>query len=248
MRKLVHILDVDPDLGQRLEGDELKLARRHLTARVRELERGDWDPHDEPGNEPGRIALLVIDGLMARRVQLANTTCAELLGAGDVLRPWQEDRGWAVIDFDARWRVLEPTRLAVLDRRFAAIAGRFPQVIEVLMARSVRRSRCLAFHMALSHLTGVEVRLLALFWYLADRWGRVTSEGITVPLPLTHQTLGWLVGARRPSVTTALGALVQQGRLSRRSGPGWVLHGEPPQALDWGGTALTRAGAPLSVA
>ncbi len=32
-----------------------------------------------------------------------------------------------------------------------------------------------------------------------------------MPLKLTHQTLGSLVGARRPSVTTALNQLIDEG-------------------------------------
>ena len=28
-----------------------------------------------------------------------------------------------------------------------------------------------------------------LLWYLAERWGRVTPDGVIVPLRLTHETL-----------------------------------------------------------
>ena len=123
------------------------------------------------------------------------------------------------------------TRLAVLDRRFAAAAGRWPELMESVLARSVHRSRRLAFHMALSHLTRVDVRLLAVFWYMADRWGRVGPEGVVLQLRLTHQTLAQLVGAQRPSVTTALGQLAAQGKLIRRDVSNWLLHGRPPDEL-----------------
>jgi CRP/FNR family transcriptional regulator, cyclic AMP receptor protein len=95
------------------------------------------------------------------------------------------------------------------------------------MGRSIQRSRSLTFHMALSHLTRVDVRLLALFWHLADRWGRVGREGTLVPLRLTHATLAQLVGAQRPSVTSALRTLEQRGLL-RRLPEGWLLLGDPP--------------------
>jgi CRP-like cAMP-binding protein len=85
--------------------------------------------------------------------------------------------------------------------------------------------------MALSHLNRVDVRLLAFFWHLADRWGRVGPEGVIVPLRLTHRTLAQLVGAQRPSVTTALGALAGEGRVTRRDDGTWLLHGEPPADL-----------------
>jgi CRP/FNR family cyclic AMP-dependent transcriptional regulator len=52
-----------------------------------------------------------------------------------------------------------------------------------------------------------------------------------VPLPLSHQRLGDLVGAHRPSVTTAMGDLVRAGLLSRSDGKVWVLHGSPPEQL-----------------
>ena len=56
------------------------------------------------------------------------------------------------------------------------------------------------------------------------------SDGVRVRLPLTHQTLGHLVGSRRPSVSVALGALAARGELVR-DGNEWLLRGPPP-ALD----------------
>ena len=58
---------------------------------------------------------------------------------------------------------------------------------------------------AIAHLTRVDDRLLALLWCLAERWGRVVPDGVLVSLRLSHRTLAGMVGARRPSVTTALG-------------------------------------------
>lgn len=54
-----------------------------------------------------------------------------------------------------------------------------------------------------------------MLWHLADRWGRVTPDGVIVPLKLTHEALGRLVGAQRPTVTLALGELVASGRVTR---------------------------------
>ena len=59
----------------------------------------------------------------------------------------------------------------------------------------------------------------------------MTPAGVLVPLPLAHRTLASIVGARRPSVTTALGALRDDGRLERVP-EGWLLHGEAPEELD----------------
>jgi hypothetical protein len=67
--------------------------------------------------------------------------------------------------------------------------------------------------------------MLALMWAFADRWGRVTPEGIVIRLRLTHATLAELAGASRPSVSTALGRLERTGRL-RRTPTGWLLDRE----------------------
>ena len=39
-----------------------------------------------------------------------------------------------------------------------------------------------------------------------------------------------MVGARRPSVTTALGQLIARGEVERRPDGGWLLLGDPPEA------------------
>ena len=52
-----------------------------------------------------------------------------------------------------------------------------------------------------------------------------------MPLPLGHQRLVDLVGARRQSVTTAMGGLTRAGSVSRRDNGDWVLHGDPPAEL-----------------
>ena len=125
--------------------------------------------------------------------------------------------------------MLEPTRLAVLDHRFAAVASRWPALVDVILRRSTLRARSLAFHRAVTHLTRVDERLLLTLWFLAERWGRVGPEGVVLPLRLTHQMLAGLVGAQRPSVTTALGELTTAGLVERRDDGSWLLHGEPPE-------------------
>ncbi|MDQ3880173.1 MAG: Crp/Fnr family transcriptional regulator [Chloroflexota bacterium] len=221
---------MDPDLGYKLDEESLLIARRYAVAEVAVLPAGAWAPPAE-GEHDGHLGYLVLEGLLQRAAQLANSDCAEVLGQGDVLRPWQEDISWAVAHYHVQWHVFEPTRVAILDRRFAAVACRWPEIIEVVMARCTSRARSLAFSLAISHLTRVDVRILAMLWHLADRWGRVTPEGIVVPLALTHKDLACLVGARRPSVTTALGELAHSHLVSRQTDGTWLLHGEPPKDL-----------------
>ena len=73
-----------------------------------------------------------------------------------------------------------------------------------LLERAIRRTLRMSVHQALLQLSPVETRLLVLFWHLAERWGRVTPDGISVRLRISHELLGQLVGCRRASVTTAL--------------------------------------------
>jgi CRP-like cAMP-binding protein len=119
-------------------------------------------------------------------------------------------------------------RIAVLDERFGRIVGRWPEVTAGLLSRTIRRSRWMAIMLAISNLTRVDERVIAVMWHLADRWGHVTPDGVVVPVPLTHEMIGKLVGAHRPSVTSALGELQRRGTLTRRDNA-WVLHGRPPR-------------------
>jgi CRP-like cAMP-binding protein len=120
------------------------------------------------------------------------------------------------------WRLLAPTRLALLDAAFLQKAARWPQVGWHLTRRTLNRGQASAVQLAICSRPRIEDRLQLLMWHLARRWGRVTRDGVRVELPLTHAVLGKLVGAHRPSVTTALGSLGDRG-LVVRDGDGWVL-------------------------
>jgi CRP-like cAMP-binding protein len=118
--------------------------------------------------------------------------------------------------------------VAALDESFLATACRYPAVLARLMGRAIGRSKAQALQGAITNLKHVETRVLLEFWYLAERWGRVGPGGVTITLPLTHDLLARLVGAARPSVTTALGNLSARGVLTRK-GNSWLLsHGSLP--------------------
>jgi hypothetical protein len=82
--------------------------------------------------------------------------------------------------------------------------------------RHVRRVRSLAFQRAIAQLPRVDDRMLVLLWALAERWGRVSPDGVRVPVGLPHRMLATLVGARRPSVTTALTGWRARARRAHR--------------------------------
>jgi Crp-like helix-turn-helix domain len=84
---------------------------------------------------------------------------------------------------------------------------------------------------AISQLNRVEDRLITLFWHLAERWGRVAANGVALPLALPHRVLGELVGARRPTVSTALAELSRRGEVMRRHDGTWLLTGDAPAPI-----------------
>ena len=228
----IRLLEAQPDLAEGLSPEDEIHARRHVVALLDSVEAGPWEPQERYGRDPGFLGLLVIDGMIARDVELGGRRCSELLGPGDLLRPWDYDEGEeSSVPSESAWNVLEPTRVAVLDRRFATVACRWPELIARLIGRTMRRSRWLAILLTISSMPRVDARVQALLWHLADRWGHVTLDGVVVPARLTHDMIGRLVGAHRPSVTTALSELSRSGRINRLP-HGWLLHGDPPAAAD----------------
>jgi CRP/FNR family transcriptional regulator, cyclic AMP receptor protein len=244
----IRVLEAQPDLAEELDEEQRALARRHLVAVLEDVEPGRWEPDEDFAHGPGAFGLLVIDGVLARDLAISGRSCSELLGPGDLLRPWdQDDAEGASVQSSSGWTVLEPTRFAILDDRFARVACRWPPLVAKLMGRTLRRSRWLAILLAISNLTRVDERVVGLMWHLADRWGHVTAEGVVVPVALTHDLIGRLVGAHRPSVTSALGELQRAGVLERRESGGWLLHGPPPVGLSAEGETNGGARAGITI-
>ena len=102
----------------------------------------------------------------------------------------------------------------------------------LLLERCAARARRLAVLQTISQLNRVDRRVLTVLWHLAERWGRVTPNGVVLPLALSHRMLGQLVGARRPTVSTALAELVRSGEVARGECGTWVLTSGPVGAPD----------------
>ena len=229
-RTVIPLLEADPELGEGLSPAEEEAAARALVVHARTLEAGPWDPHEERWPAEPAIGLLVLDGVLTRDIVFVGRTTTELLGSGDLLRPWDDDVQFEPLPFEVAWHVHEPARVAVLDARFALATARWPALAGAVSRRHIRRARSLAFQLAIAQLPRVDDRLLVLLWALAERWGRVCPSGVRLPLRLPHRTLATLVGARRPSVTTALSGLSRDG-LVERTEDGWMLHGDPTVEL-----------------
>jgi CRP-like cAMP-binding protein len=240
MSSVKRILADDPDLSDGLTGDRLEDAVRDCIAGTCTCRAGPWSPPTELGDMRFGIGLLLLDGLIVRRVGVAGRFGAELLGEGDLMNPFHPHDMGTSLPRTGKWRVLRDAHLAILDSEFVLRASRYPEVVSALLARALRRSRHIASYMAFVQQPRFDLRLHMLFWELADRWGIVRQDGVHVPLQLTHATLSDLVAARRPTVTKALGELAQRGAVIW-TGSDWLLPGEPPSELDDVGS-LTIAG------
>ena len=222
--RIVSLLDVDSELAQAVPETERHEARRHAAVPALQIAGRRWDPSTIAMQaNAGWLGVFVLDGLLLRHVSVAGRSSGELLGAGDVFRSWDADDEYAPLPVTVEWAVLAPTRVAVLDDAFARRIAHWPHLWGKLLHRTSRRANHQAVIAAVTTLTRSDERLLLMFWLLAGRWGRMTPDGVLLTLPLTHRILALLIGANRPTVTTALNRLAANGLLLRLSRDRWLL-------------------------
>jgi CRP/FNR family cyclic AMP-dependent transcriptional regulator len=223
------VLEEDPDLAEFLDPAHLPDAMQRCVAATVRIPRGRW-PITPDAILPGGIGLLVLEGLIVRRCGIDGRFGAEILGDGDLMQPWRTLEPTGSLSATTGWRVLQATRVAVLDAAAAARFAEFPELTGALVYRALDRTRNLSINMAIVHHARVNARVHLLLWHLADRWGRVGPEGTLLPLSLTHSVLADLVAARRPTVTSALSELAAVDLVRPLRG-GWLLRGDRPGEL-----------------
>lgn len=223
---LVDLFDVDPALAEGLPAAAARNANQHV--QVFEVRRGDWSPM-----VPDHVlALVVLAGFVTKRVEVAGRHSVELLGPGDILRPFEEDDEFAMVPTTTSWRVLAELQVAVLDESFAQFGACHPSLLGTFMSRMLQRSRTLSLRLALDQLPRLSARLNYLLWHLADRFGRVQSDGVRLAVPLSHAILADLVSAQRPSVSRAMKDLECRGLVVPEGRGHWLLRDRPPSQLE----------------
>jgi CRP/FNR family cyclic AMP-dependent transcriptional regulator len=218
-----YLLDLDVDLAEALDVRMRLVARPAATAMIFEADVGEVKLAERLAAARAGPGVLVLDGVLAVNVQVGDRVAAELMGPGDLVEAGQEQAD-DLLACATEWRGLVPTRFAVLDGGFVQRVRPWPQIMQALLSRVERRARNLNVQRAIACQPRLEVRLALLLWHLAARWGRVEPGGIRLPLPLTHQLLGRLIGAERPSVSHALARLARSGLVTGH-GDEWHLHG-----------------------
>ncbi len=222
----VRLLECDPELGAGIGEADWEQALAAAVAPEVEIARGPWRFFPPP--DLGSLGALLLAGMIAVKIEAGPRAHIELLGAGDVISPWTGCGEDLAIPSVVATTALTDVRIALLDRPFSLATARWPEIHATLMHRLVLRSRRVSLQSAVNGLTRIEERLELTLWQLAYRFGRMTTQGISMQLPLTHQDLADLVAAQRPSVSTALGKLEARGRLTRAGRREWLLHGDPP--------------------
>lgn len=235
----VPLLEVDPDLAEHLRPEDAEVARAALTLPVHRVPPGPLDLEGLMSAGTNPFAAYLVSGLLSRELDAGGHPAVELLGPGDIL---VAGPAAGSLQVRSRLRAATASEVALLDDRVLAAARHWPRLVPAVVRRLCEQHDRLALQLVISHQPRVEDRLLNLFWHLSDRFGQVTVEGVVLHLALTHETLGRLIGARRPTVTLALRALEARGVLQRRSDRTWLLTEWPPPALPEAPEAAPAAG------
>ncbi len=170
------------------------------------------------------FAAVVLDGMLAQSLCVNGHAGLRLLGPGDVVSLVQVPRLSNVEVGECR--ASGDVRMALLEREILLAARRWPLFVAGLHAHGAQQTKRLLAQMMICQMPRVDERVMAIMWLLADVWGQATPVGTLLRLKLTHQLIGELVGARRPTVTLAVGELVDRGALLRQDG-GWLLLERP---------------------
>ena len=223
----VGLLQVDPDIGRFMTDDERRAAGS-VALPVERVPRGRVDFHLLL-DDPLAFAMVVRDGLLFSHPRIGDQVALRLLGPGDVIAVPGASR--SMLLSEAALTAAAPTTLVVLGSELLGAARRWPRIVASLQARLAEQSERLAAQLAICQLPRVDQRLLAMMWLLAESWGQVTPVGTRLQLGLTHDALGALIGARRSTVTLAIGGLTERGAIIRQD-RGWLLLERPVEPSD----------------
>lgn len=201
-------LELSPDRAER--------ARRAVRAPTIGVRRGAWDAPADAA-EHRALGFVVVEGALLRRVVAGHREGAELLGPGDLLQPAAE------AEHGVSWRAVTDCMFAVVDPQVLVDAGAVPELLTALLSSAAIRTNTVARQLVVAQWASADDRLVATLEMLSERWGVVTPDGVALPAFLTHAVLAPLVGARRPSVTTALKRLDASGRVRRAADGRWLL-------------------------
>ena len=209
-----------PEIAGIIPAEDHQIAARVLTV---PLLTGDGEQLCElvAVAAPKAYDFVVAEGLVLKETNFNGRAALELLGPGDVIAPPLTALRQLESRAVSRYIAHGPASLAVIDERFRQAARRWPGLSDLLLDRMGRQTHRASMHLATLHQTRVEERIMSLFIDLGERLGRMTPDGVIVDIPLTHELIGRLVGAQRPTVSLALTGLGSSGALARLDNHDW---------------------------
>jgi CRP/FNR family transcriptional regulator, cyclic AMP receptor protein len=244
----VHLLDAKLELTRHLAPEE-RAELNAITLPAIDLPPGPIEL-DAVLRDHNAFAAAVVEGMVVQTLQIGEQSGVQLLGPGDLLiQPGAASPSWLE---QVEFRLPGPARIAMLGDGFLGVARRAPRLISALYECVADQMQRVTGQLVICQLPRVDERVLAIMWLLAESWGQVTPGGVRLPLALTHETLGAMVGARRPTVTLALRKLTQEGSILHQDS-GWLLLEPPPEAgrtpkvlgPELAGISVTRWAPPL---
>lgn len=222
-----NLLDLDPELSAAVGATGNPVMRRACAATLVTLPAGRLDI---PAllSERGAHAALLLEGLVVQRIVIGGQASVELLGGGDMLTGVGPlEREFSLLTPSIGWTCAKDTRIALLPPSIAYAAARWPALGAALRQRMETRHIRLSTLHAIAQIPRAEARLYLLLWLLAERFGRVTSEGVVLDVVLPYRTIGEMIGARRSTVSLAMKALRSSGSVAPRADGTVVLLGTP---------------------
>jgi CRP/FNR family transcriptional regulator, cyclic AMP receptor protein len=223
---MIGLLELDPDLAKFITAQECVAAEK-LKLRVHDVAAGgEGADLDALLAREQAFGAIVVEGILAHRLQVADQLGVRLLGAGDIVIYAPHAR--LMVLADSQLSATRDARLALLDDALLVAVRHWPVLAMRLLERFAEQTQALAAQFVITQMPRVDQRVFALLWLLAERWGRVTRSGTYLPLKVTHQMLGALIGARRPTVTLAMTQLADRGALIKQP-QGYLLIEPPPQ-------------------
>ena len=189
-----------------LSDEELQEIAKLTTTAHYPREAVIYSPEDEAGSiyllEEGKIKLSKVanDG---KEITIA------VLQGGDVFGELSMTDGET---YDVFAEVLEDARVCIIAReKFAELVRQKPEIALMLIRSLSERLRNAESQIEDLVFRSVPARVASLMVKLAEEHGRVSREGITIDLRLTHQDIANMVGATRETVTNVLNGLRSDG-------------------------------------
>jgi CRP/FNR family transcriptional regulator len=113
--------------------------------------------------------------------------------------------------------------------QFESLVTAYPNIGLRIIRNLSARIRWLTSQVGSMSVSNIEERLYRVMQNIAKEHGAETPMGLEIPFLMTHEELGFLIGAHRVSVTRALSALKRSGKLMV-AGKNWVFPAAtPPQ-------------------